>query len=174
MIGNASAPSRHQAVSTAYRDAMVWTSVAWVLLLGCLLTTAGLAGELPWAPRDGVVIAIGSLLVAYLSMLPGLRLKAMAGKFYGALLAGITIRLLGTVALFLTCRYQLASSAETVAGMTIGWYAMLTSVEVFALSRRLPILAAVPPVAPLSDAGLVGSSAHPTSSVRHFDQTFDR
>ncbi|MEM0924900.1 MAG: hypothetical protein AAGJ83_02570 [Planctomycetota bacterium] len=87
---------------------------------------------------DMCIVALGSLLVAHGSMAPGLVFQRFEGGIHTAMVAGITIRLVGTVALFLTCRYQLASSAEFLAGTAIGWYVLLTSVEVVILGRRPP------------------------------------
>ena len=72
-------------------------------------------------------------------MLPGLlESPATATACIVNLMAGMPIRLVGTVALFLTCRYHMASSSEMIAGMTIGWYVLLTSIEVFVLARSVP------------------------------------
>lgn len=51
---------------------------------------------------------------------------------------GVMIRLTGTVALFLSCRYHMATPTTWVAAMTIGWYVLLTFVDISVLARELP------------------------------------
>jgi hypothetical protein len=46
------------------------------------------------------------------------------------------IRALGTVALFLLCRYQMGLSLHTLAMFVCGWYALLTSIEVALLAHN--------------------------------------
>ena len=100
---------------------------------------------------DTLVIAAASGAIACVSILPGILMQFVLpraeapeptaelwGRVTAALAAGMTIRLLGTVALFLTYRYHMASSAEMIAGMTLGWYVALTSIEVLVLARTLP------------------------------------
>ena len=103
---------------------------------------------------DTLVIAAASGAIACVSILPGMLMQFVLpraeaadptaelwGRITAALAAGMTIRLLGTVALFLTYRYYMASSAEMIAGMTLGWYVALTSIEVSVLARALPKMA---------------------------------
>jgi hypothetical protein len=101
---------------------------------------------------DAFVIAFASAAIAVLSMIPGLLTvanrstsarpehptEAHWSRFAGSLAAGMMIRVTGTVALFLTCRYHMATTTEMIAGMTIGWYLLLTSLEVLVLARELP------------------------------------
>jgi hypothetical protein len=87
---------------------------------------------------EAVVIAIGSIVVASLAMLPGLLSRRQDDGIVVNLMAGIPIRMVGTVALFLTCRYQLASPTETIAAMAISWYLLLTFIEVVVLVRQSP------------------------------------
>ena len=166
-------------VSDGYLRAMLATTFVWGILLGLLVLVhfafsklfVESAGDFAWSASDMVLVAVGSLLVAYVSMLPGLRLSRLESSFYGAMLAGITIRLLGTVALFLTCRYQLASSADLIAGMAIGWYVLLTSIEVITLSRRLPKSYLAGPVrsSPESDSLRPDLQLNSTLPVRRFE-----
>ncbi len=97
-----------------------------------------------------MVLAVASLFFSYASLLPlklgrddrvdGVRAdeRALASRRTSRLVAGVMIRLLGTVALFLTCRYHMATSAGVIAAMTIGWYVLLTSIEVVVVARELP------------------------------------
>lgn len=99
---------------------------------------------------EALVLSVASLLIAYGSLLPlkfgrdgrdhGVRVdeSELASRRTSSLVAGVLIRLLGTVALFLTCRYHMATSVGIIAAMTIGWYVLLTSIEVFVLARELP------------------------------------
>ncbi len=91
--------------------------------------------------NDAIVIAISSVLVACLAMLPGLFSRRRSGGIIVNLMAGIPIRLVGTVALFLACRYHMASPSEVIAVMTISWYLLLTFIEVLVLVRQSPGLA---------------------------------
>lgn len=127
-------------VCEAYLQTAIATSIAWAVgVFVLLLAHVLLSRYFAYSAVEVLVVAMGSLLVAHLSLLPGLRLSVLGGGFYQAMLTGITIRMIGTVALFLSCRYQLASSADLLAGMVIGWYVLLTTIEVIALSRRLPL-----------------------------------
>ncbi len=127
-----------------YIRALGWVLSLWVV--GVLFVgVIGLCGLAPMT--DLLVIAVASGAIACFAMLPGLlpwpqRLEsdsaALWQRLVACLFAGIVIRLAGTVALFLTCRYHMATSTEMIAGMTIGWYVPLTSLEVFALARELP------------------------------------
>ncbi len=59
-----------------------------------------------------------------------------------AWLAGTLVRLLGTVALVGWCRYQMAESDRNglLLGTVLGWYVVLTAIEVGVLARGLPRL----------------------------------
>ncbi|MCP4885817.1 MAG: hypothetical protein GY904_04290 [Planctomycetaceae bacterium] len=123
-------------VRQAHHESMRWTAAACIASFGLLMAVRfGWPAIFRWSPADAAFIAVGSWVVAWISLAPGLRMTQHSSDFCQVLLVGIIIRLLGTVALFLTCRYHLASSAEVVAGMIIGWYVLLTFIEVFVLSR---------------------------------------
>ncbi len=144
-----------KALGRAMRRSLWWTTVAWMVTIG--------VGSLAWLlvdnlrratsvvkPDEALVLAVVSLLIAYGSLLPlrfgrnergnGVRAdkNELASRRTASLVAGVMIRLLGTVALFLTCRYQMATPAGVIAAMTIGWYVLLTSIEVFVVARELP------------------------------------
>ncbi|MGB0595709.1 MAG: hypothetical protein ACPGLY_03285 [Rubripirellula sp.] len=123
-------------VRQSHHESMRWTAIACLISFGLLMTVRFTWPAIfRWSPVDAGFIAVGSWVVAWISLAPGLRMTPHSTGFCQVLLFGIVIRLLGTVALFLTCRYHMASSAEVIAGMTIGWYVLLTSIEVFVLSR---------------------------------------
>ena len=128
-----------------------WAVVISLAALG--ITAAASVWMKPWLPAaleiglaNAVLIGIGSGTIAVLSLTPGLviefahqdpRSDAASRDYMAAVLAGILIRLLGTVALFLLCRYQMAPSADTIAGWVLSWYVLLTATEVVVLSKRL-------------------------------------
>ena len=110
----------------------------------------------PDAVTAAFIIAIASLLIAIVALSP-LAWIAKSRKhlsrsdvtqsnstqsnasFDQSLIApfmfGIALRLFGTVALFLLCRYQLGQPPETIAALVAGWYVWLTAVEVFSLAQ---------------------------------------
>ena len=57
------------------------------------------------------------------------------GDLLSAFMLGIIVRLVGTVALFLLCRYQMGQQPEVIAVLVGGWYVFLTSLEVISLAR---------------------------------------
>lgn len=93
-----------------------------------------------------MVIAVASGVVATIALVPGL----VAGRGTSrrdhstTLMVSVILRLTGTVALFLLCRYQLAASDELIAGYVIGWYVFLTVIEITTLARRLSEIDAKP------------------------------
>lgn len=105
---------------------------------------------------EAMVIAVASGIIGVIAMLPSLLslrgIKHQTGQssrsqrglaehwtsIAAAVLAGTGIRMIGTVALILTCRYQMASTTEMIVAMTIGWYLLMTTIEVIALGRLLP------------------------------------
>ncbi|WP_146601660.1 hypothetical protein [Novipirellula aureliae] len=52
------------------------------------------------------------------------------GRFTVAWGTAMIIRLLGTVAMFVYCRYQLAESPQWLAITLLGWYVYLTTIEI--------------------------------------------
>ena len=56
-------------------------------------------------------------------------------ELVAAFMIGIVVRLVGTVALFLLCRYQMVQHPEVIALLVGGWYVFLTSLEVVSLAR---------------------------------------
>lgn len=109
-----------------------------------LVATFVLSSLTIWlAPQHFAVVtsvALLSGLVAVIALLPGLLAAppAVKGDYSTPLLASVILRILGTVALFLLCRYHLAASDDLLAGNVVGWYLFLTVIEVTALVRFLP------------------------------------
>ncbi len=140
-------------LATVARSAFRAVALLWLLAAAVVfIASTALSTDNAWA---AVVITIGSGLIAATAMLapivlPTVKARRMrAGQtgsihhFFVAAAAGMTLRLIGTVALFLTCRYHLAASTEMIAAMTIGWYIFLTSVEVTILARDLANISVV-------------------------------
>lgn len=132
-----------------FNKALCWTLLGWSSVTLILwLTMDRVDADLV---NDSLLIALASGAVACLALIPGLLIQFAIptgeaksrslepwGRLIVALSLGITIRSVGTVALFLTYRYQLASSTEMIAAMVLGWYVFLTSIEVIVLARSLP------------------------------------
>ena len=103
-------------------------------------------------PALAGVIALASGAIAFLALLPGIaggpqsassrvtadELARLWQHVVFSVFAGMAIRLTGTVALFLTCRYHMASPAEMIATITIAWYIALTLIEVTVLVWEQP------------------------------------
>lgn len=128
----------------SFVHAFGWILIGWAAALCILVCVVGQTDAGMFS--DSMIIAVASVAIACASMLPGLltrggsraHAQGQGSGLAAGLFAGILIRLVGTVALFLTCRYHMASTTEMIAGMTIGWYLLLTSIEVFVLVRELP------------------------------------
>ncbi len=87
------------------------------------------------------IIAVCSGGIAILAMVPGVLLERAASRptagYFTVLMASIVLRLIGTVALFVLCRYHMANSLEIAAILTIVWYVYLSTVEVVVLAKQL-------------------------------------
>lgn len=121
----------------------------------------GSGPALSWA--DCFFIAAASLVVALVAMAPGIVMDFRRGaagaqppasranakglekawqdaKTLGLALefsVSMLLRLVGTVALFMLCRYHLAASDRLIAGWVLGWYFWLGFVEVTWLCRAI-------------------------------------
>lgn len=133
--------------------AIIWTIGTWFALT-CLLL-ALLAWLKPDLMRECISIAIGSGFIATASLVPGWTAyqwrdvaptgsKATMGKdknesenYINAHLSGMILRLVGTVALFAMCRYQMAASEQWIAGLILTYYVTLTLVEITSLVFNL-------------------------------------
>lgn len=130
-------------------NALAWIIVGWSIVAAILWFAIDRrdTGLL----TDAMLIAVASGAIACVSQFAGILIQLVNptseaksqsqdrwGRLIVALAVVMTIRSVGTVALFLTYRYQLASSTEMIAGMTLGWYVFLTSIEVLVLARSLP------------------------------------
>lgn len=142
-------PTIERSMQRSFVHALTWVIVGWSIVTSILLLTIDHRDTAMFT--DTVVIAVASGAIACVSVLPGMLMQFVApkgearcqspelwGRFTTALAAGMMIRSIGTVALFLTYRYQMASSTGMIAGMTLGWYVFLTSIEVLVLAKTLP------------------------------------
>ena len=133
-------PSLIPAFRAAQRRALLVSVVLMAVACGL---TAWL-----WIDKLVLVAAVGfcSGLLGLVSLEPGCHFKhsqsaeASVGfpeAFFAAISAGLLIRLAGTVALFLWCRYHMPSSLEFCAAMVLGWYVLLTPVEILTVASEL-------------------------------------
>ncbi|QDT13241.1 hypothetical protein [Planctomycetes bacterium K23_9] len=141
---------------------MVWVALSLILILAVTVFAVEFV-------RQTVLVTVLSGIVAAVSLMPGLvsewtpqlasnrTVSASTKKqnYLGPVFGGIILRMVATVALFVMCRYQFAESVNWIAALTIGWYVVLTCVEVTWLARKLPQLDATSTVAPLIVSGLV-------------------
>jgi len=65
-----------------------------------------------------------------------------ANAYTVSIFGAMAIRVTGTVALFLLCRYQMGLPLPMIALLVCGWYVLLTSVEVSLLARSTETLSA--------------------------------
>ncbi|NND99036.1 MAG: hypothetical protein HKN47_17100 [Pirellulaceae bacterium] len=142
-------PPRHRA-DKPFSNVVRAVVISWVLLGTLLVGAVALLGPEHFA--EVVVITVASGLIAIGSLLPGLltqRWRENTAKlrsnrrpnpnYASALMLGVLLRLIATVALFVMCRYQMAAPVAWIAALTIFWYVVLTSVEVACLARNLPL-----------------------------------
>ncbi len=120
-------------------------SSLWAILFAAVsLTVYWTVPELLW---QSILIAVASGLISSAALLPSLQLgdsadapAVAANKHFTAILVSMAIRVAGTVALFLFCRYQMGLPPGAIAAMVCGWYVLLTSFEVFLLARSMKLL----------------------------------
>lgn len=160
-VENQSQPAERRQLSEVFIRVTVATLLAWAIVFAVVLGTV-VAGQF-WA-MSGLSISMISLASAGLSvaaMVPGIvvgravtmgqlpeevaknerRRRAELSQRSQICLIGIgaamTIRVVGTVALFGVCRYHFGEPPYEAAAFVIGWYVFLTSMEVFFLSRGI-------------------------------------
>ena len=142
-------PPIERSMQRSFVHALTWVIMGWSIVTAILWCTIDHRDTGLFA--DVLVISVASGVVACVAVVPGMliqlvpskgKVKYQSAELWGrlttALAAGMMIRSTGTVALFLTYGYQLASSTEMIAGMTLGWYVFLTSIEVLVLAKTLP------------------------------------
>ncbi len=134
----------------------VFVRALWGVMRGwTLAATVACLLQAWWSPKWAIlmlVIALGSGLIAVMSMLPGIFLRVpkteslphepfqktamTAHLFLLGSVAAMAIRFVGTVALFAACRYQFELPAKTIAVFVCSWYVLLTSIEILCLARE--------------------------------------
>lgn len=154
------APRRDVVDPRPFQQAMAWTIIVWLLgvVVMCVMIEFDMLKFSEMGLRDALFLAFASLFISQVSMMPNLMASRLPKFSFRSrrqgdgspqnpredtsqvtlLGFGILFRLLGTVALFLTCGYHMPSRTETIAAMTIGWYVLLTFVEVLVVARKLP------------------------------------
>lgn len=114
--------------------------VGWTFLF----TTVSIATFMiaPDVLVPSMLIGIASLIVSVGALLPGWALRrtendlaTRTDHYLGTIVAAMAIRVVGTVALFLLCRYEMGLPLQTIAFFVCGWYVLLTSIEVSLLAR---------------------------------------
>lgn len=131
---------------------LVWA----VLALLSFVIVYFLATDLLWPTA---LIALMSGLISICALIPGMTLATpqfpaesklsrqqrihRSGLFLIGATATMIIRVIGTVALLVLCRYQLAVPVDTIVLNVCGWYIALTACEVFWLAREATSLDAV-------------------------------
>lgn len=128
--------------SKLFRYLLSRAIAAW--LLGCgLAGLVAVSGVSQLSDQEIGTIALGSGVICIAAILPfslpSLRRAeqdpptqpppADLGLFV-AFSVGMGIRVVGTVALLLACRYQMDAPIGQIAAMIVGWYVYLTLVEI--------------------------------------------
>jgi hypothetical protein len=134
-----------------------------VLLAWMLLTLASSVAVLMLKPeltQPAILIALASGAISICALIPGMSLGTSgasaktglsrqrqikrSGLFIVGAIAAMIIRVLGTVALLVVCRYHMGVSLETLVFFVCGWYLTLTGFEVFWLAKSAALLDVVP------------------------------
>ncbi len=125
-------------------------ALAW--LLGCAASwLVGLLDVSTLAPLQIGKISLASGVIAVVSVLSFSKVacRAFGGPsvvdiltgdmgLFVAFSIGMTIRILGTVALFLLCRYQMVAQTMQIAVWVLTWYFYLTVVEILLFVCQSP------------------------------------
>tara|TARA_R110002049_G_scaffold2750_2_gene21747 strand:- start:625397 stop:625945 length:549 start_codon:yes stop_codon:yes gene_type:complete len=152
-------PTAGQSFLVALRHvALAWLAGSMLtMLVAYLVDTAVLVPAFVVAIGSGLVALVAMAPVAWfsqrsghpssamvasradVSLAPGVAgdvpESALSGDLVSAFMLGTTLRLVGTVALFLLCRYQLGLQPEKIAALVGVWYVWMTSVEVVTLAK---------------------------------------
>jgi hypothetical protein len=121
------------------------------------------ASDLLWPTT---FIAVMSGLISVCALIPGMTLATpqfpiesrlsrrqriqRSGLFLIGVQATMIIRVIGTVALLVLCRYQVEQPVETIVFFVCGWYIALTAFEVFWLAKKAIALDAATPEVPVA------------------------
>ena len=95
--------------------------------------------ELLWS---ALWISFASGVVSLFALLPGILIggeakspASRANVFMVGCVAAMAIRVTGTVALLVTCGYQMHFPLQTLAIFVCGWYVLLTALEIVWLAK---------------------------------------
>lgn len=167
--------------SEIFAGAMARTALVSIAILGvvCVIVACIAPSQL----IATVSISLASMFISAAALAPGMmfRVPGTVGKPNSTeklnsqlLLLGVTIamgvRFAGTVALFVVCRYQFGLTEGAVALHVCGWYAMLTSLEIFFLALGASAIDSVVQTVGANDAGGSKPVAIAADSFR-FSQT---
>lgn len=144
---NASATTDDSSIAVIFVAALRRLVVGWSLLLALSLLVTALVDPALLVTAASIGVASGAISV--LALAPGIWLGGRGGlvaarpdSLIAAIVAAMAIRITGTVALLVLCRYQMGLPLTTIAAMVCGWYLLLTSLEVALLARGILWLAA--------------------------------
>ena len=140
-------------ISEDFRFVLRRTAIAW--LVGCLISiSVAMLGVAELSIPQVIRISIASGFLGFVAILPfsskAVRrltgasvvevLESEVGLFV-AFSIGMGIRIIGTVALFLACRYQMGGADGEIAAFVLAWYIYLTLIEIalvlYQSTRRL-------------------------------------
>lgn len=164
-------PNAPQTIRGLFAGVLCRVLLTWtVLAIISTITLACLSPELTW---PSLTIAGMSGLISVVALVPGM---SQAGHttangsdskstgtmmFLIACVAAMAIRVAGTVALLVACRYQMGLPLQTMALLVCGWYVVLTSVEITWLAKGASSL----------DSNRLGSGLHLAASTTMADGT---
>ncbi len=128
--------------SEQFRHILGRIALAWVV--GCAVASlVGVLGLADMAEHRILRISFASGFIGFAAILPFSRKAAwriggapvagfLAGELglFVAFSIGMGIRITGTVALFLACRYQMVASEGEIAAFVLVWYVYLTLIEI--------------------------------------------
>lgn len=138
-------PNAHQTIRGLFAGVLCRVSLAWMVL--AIISTVLLTWLNPELLWPSLTIAGMSGLISVVALVPGMSLAghpAAGGRdgkstrtmmFLIACVAAMAIRVAGTVALLVACRYQMGLPLQTMALLVCGWYVVLTSVEITWLAK---------------------------------------
>ena len=116
--------------ASAARTVMLAWAIGSVIFVGAIYLTSSNTTS------TATLVSVASGIVSLMALIPGL-VHHQPNDYSGPLLASVMLRIIGTVALFALCRYQMAASAESIAAMCLGWYIYLTVIGVGLLAYHM-------------------------------------
>ena len=142
--------TRSMAITIGFKITLAWITILGASLIvgAALLSRETLETTIP---SNYCLISLGNLLVAYLTLMPlrhvgqkkALGENRVAPKRVGAadvsslMLSGMAIRFIGTIALFVVCRYQMSASDDLIALTCIAWYLIFSAIITHAMATEV-------------------------------------